>query len=211
MGQRFSPNLVINDLRLSMSNKSTGKLRKIELFFEALIWNFRFFILIPVIFSLLSALRLILIGTVDIWAGLTLAIDSENPEGTTTIQTVSYIIGGVDYYLIGIVLLIFAFGIYELFISEIEIKHQDDSSILQSHSLEDLKGKLVNVIVVALIVSLFKQMLSIEIGKLSDIIYISLAILLISISQYLLHLSHTKSHPPLESSNKDNDSAKTHL
>ena len=211
MGQRFSPNLVINDLRLSMSNKSTGKLRKIELFFEALIWNFRFFILIPVIFSLLSALRLILIGTVDIWAGLTLAIDSENPEGTTTIQTVSYIIGGVDYYLIGIVLLIFAFGIYELFISEIEIKHQDDSSILQSHSLEDLKGKLVNVIVVALIVSLFKQMLSIEIGKLSDIIYISLAILLISISQYLLHLSHTKSHPPLKSSNKDNNSAKTHL
>jgi uncharacterized membrane protein YqhA len=89
-------------------------------------------------------------------------------------------------------LLIFAFGIYELFISEIEIKHQDDSSILQSDSLEELKGKLVNVIVVALIVSLFKQMLSIEIGKLSDVIYIALAILLISISQYLLHLSYTK-------------------
>jgi uncharacterized membrane protein YqhA len=70
-------------------------------------------------------------------------------------------------------LLIFAFGIYELFISEIEIKHQDDSSILQSDSLEELKGKLVNVIVVALIVSLFKQMLSIEIGKLSDVIYIA--------------------------------------
>jgi uncharacterized membrane protein YqhA len=185
-----------------MSNKSTGRLRKLELFFEALIWNFRFFILIPVIFSLLSALRLIVIGTVDIWAGLTLTIDPENPEGITTIQTVSYIIGGVDYYLIGIVLLIFAFGIYELFISEIEIKHQDDSSILQSHSLEDLKGKLVNVIVVALIVSLLKQMLSIEIGKLSDVIYISLAILLISISQYLLHLSHTKTSHSVNSGNK---------
>lgn len=177
-----------------MKNKSTGKLRKFELIFEASIWNFRFFILVPVIFSLLSALRLIVIGTVDVWAGLTLAIDPENPEGKKTIQTVAYIIGGVDYYLIGIVLLIFAFGIYELFISEIEIKHQDNSSILQSASLEELKGKLVNVIVVALIVSLFKQMLSIEIGKLSDVIYISLAILLISISQYLLHLSHTKSH-----------------
>ena len=197
MGQGFNLNLVINDLRLLMSNKSTGKLRKIELFFEALIWNFRFFILIPVIFSLLSALRLIVIGTVDIWAGLTLTIDPQNPEGVKTIQTVAYIIGGVDYYLIGIVLLIFAFGIYELFISEIEIKHQDDSSILQSASLEELKGKLVNVIVVALIVSLFKQMLSIEIGKLSDVIYISLAILLISISQYLLHLSHMKSHKRL--------------
>lgn len=177
-----------------MKRKSKGRLRRIELFFESLIWNFRFFILVPVVFSLLSALRLIAIGTIDIWAGLTLAINPEDPEGVMTIKTVTYIIGGVDYYLIGIVLLIFAFGIYELFISEIEIKHQDDSSILQSASLEELKGKLVNVIVVALIVSLFKQMLTIEIGKLSDVIYISLAILLISISQYLLHLSHMTSH-----------------
>ncbi len=176
-----------------MKNRAKAKLRKLELWFENLIWNFRFFILIPVIFSLLSALRLIFIGTMDIWAGLSIALDYKDPEGSKTIQTVAFIIGGVDYYLIGIVLLIFAFGIYELFISEIEIKHQDDSSILQSNSLEELKGKLVNVIVVALIVSLFKQMLSIEIGKLSDIIYIALAILLISISQYLLHLSHTKS------------------
>lgn len=188
-----------------MKNKTQGKLRSIELFFETLIWNFRFFILIPVVFSLLSALRLILIGTMDIWAGLTIVLDHTDPEGIMTIKTVAYIIGGVDYYLIGIVLLIFAFGIYELFISEIEIKHQDNSSILQSNSLEELKGKLVNVIVVALIVSLFKQMLSIEIGKLSDVIYISLAILLISISQYLLHLSHTKSKPHLPAEEALND------
>jgi uncharacterized membrane protein YqhA len=185
-----------------MKNRSKGSLRKIELFFESLIWNFRFFILIPVIFSLLSALRLIFIGTMDIWVGLRLALDYTDPEGEMTIKTVTYIIGGVDYYLIGIVLLIFAFGIYELFISEIEIKHQDDSSILQSNSLEELKGKLVNVIVVALIVSLFKQMLSIEIGKLSDVLYIAMAILLISISQYLLHLSHTKSQLHLPKSDR---------
>jgi uncharacterized membrane protein YqhA len=183
-----------------MNKRSKGSLRKLELFFEALIWNFRFFILIPVVFSLLSALRLIFIGTMDIWVGLRLTLDHTDPEGEMTIKTVTYIIGGVDYYLIGIVLLIFGFGIYELFISEIEIKHQDDSSILQSNSLEELKGKLVNVIVVALIVSLFKQMLSIEIGKLSDVIYIALAILLISISQYLLHLSHTKSQIHLSKS-----------
>ncbi|MEL6928444.1 MAG: YqhA family protein [Cyanobacteria bacterium J06600_6] len=177
-----------------MKNKPQKKFRRLELFFESVIWNFRFFILIPVIFSLLSALRLIMIGTMDIWAGLTIALDHKDPEGEMTIKTVAYIVGGVDYYLIGIVLLIFAFGIYELFISEIEIKHQDDSSILQSASLEELKGKLVNVIVVALIVSLFKQMLGIEIGQLSDAIYVALAILLISISQYLLHLSQIKPH-----------------
>jgi len=175
-------------------NKTRGRFRDAELFFEALIWNFRFFILIPVVFSLLSAVRLIVIGTVDIWAGLTIPLNQKDPEGIMTIKTISYIISGVDYYLIGIVLLIFAFGIYELFISEIEVKHRDDSSILQSASLEELKAKLVNVIVVALIVSLFKQMLTIEIGKLSDVIYLAVAILLISISQYLLHLSQIKPH-----------------
>ena len=176
-----------------MKNKTKARLRRFEKSFEVLIWNFRFFILAPVVFSLLSSLRLIMIGTIDIWAGLTLALDPKDPEGEITIKTVAYIIGGVDYYLIGIVLLIFAFGIYELFIAEIDIKHQDNSNILQSESLEELKGKLVNVIVVALIVSLFKQMLSLEIEQLGDVIYMAMAILLISISQYLLHLSHTKS------------------
>ena len=175
-----------------MPNNSPRRLKKFELVFESFIWNFRFFILAPVIFSLLSSLRFIIIGTVDIWAGLVMKFDVNNPEGEETLKIVSYIIGGIDYYLIGIVLLIFAFGIYELFISEIEIKHQDDSSILQTNSLEELKGKLVNVIVVALIVSLFKQMLSLDIQKISDVVYISLAILLISISQYLLHLNHIK-------------------
>ena len=173
-------------------NKTKGKFRDAELFFEALIWNFRFCIIIPVIFSLLSALRLILIGTIDIWKGLAIAINPEDPEGIMTIKTVAYIISGIDYYLIGVVLLIFAFGIYELFISEIEIRHQDSSRILRSDSLEELKGKLVSVIVVALIVSLFKQMIGIGIGSLSDVIYTALAILLISISQYFLNLSHTK-------------------
>lgn len=180
------------------------RLRKLELWFESLIWNFRFFILIPVILSLFSALRLIMVGTLDIWAGLTLALDPKDPEGVMTIKTVTYIIGGVDYYLIGIVLLIFAFGIYELFISEIEIKHLDNSNILQTNSLEELKGKIVNVVVVALIVSLFKQLLSFEIKQLSDAIYIALAILLISISQYLLHLSHTKSAHNEKNNQKNN-------
>lgn len=174
-----------------MSNNTPGRLKKFEIVFEAFIWNFRFFIIAPVIFSLLSALRFIIIGTIDIWAGLVFGLNGENLSRENTLKIVTYIIGGIDYYLIGIVLLIFAFGIYELFISEIEIKHQDDSSILQTHSLEELKGKLVNVIVVALIVSLFKQMLNLEIKQVSDVVYIAVAILLISISQYLLHLNHS--------------------
>ena len=173
-----------------MDKKSPIILKNFEHIFEGIIWNFRFFIIAPVIFSLLSALRFIVIGTVDIWAGLNLPVDAKDPEGEATVKTITYIIGGVDYYLIGIVLLIFAFGIYELFISEISVRRKGNSSILQSHTLEELKSKLVNVIVVALIVSLFKRMLNLEIQQIIDVVYMSLGILLISISQYLLNLNY---------------------
>ena len=162
--------------------------KKIELAFESIIWNCRFLVVIPVIFSLLSAVKFFVIGTLDIWQGFMLEFDVTDPEGEITYQIVSYIIGGIDYYLIGIVLLIFSFGIYELFISKIDIRfQQEEIDILQSESLEELKSKLVKVIVVALIVSLFKKMLGLNVEEASDLIYISLSILVISVSSYLLH------------------------
>lgn len=164
------------------------QLKKIELTFETIIWSFRFFALLPVIFGLLSAVKLFIIGTLDIWAGFRLTFDSADPEGEITNQIISNIIGGVDFYLIGIVLLIFSFGIYELFISQIDVRFEQEVNILQSESLEDLKSKLVKVIVVALIVNLFKKALSIEVTQVSDIVFVALAILLIALSNYLLHL-----------------------
>ncbi|MGB3294056.1 MAG: YqhA family protein [Phormidesmis sp.] len=166
-------------------------IERIERSFEALIWSFRFFALLPVIFSLLSAVKLFIIGTRDVWAGFTLAFDAADPEGEITNKIVSYIIGGVDFYLIGIVLLIFSLGIYELFISKIDTRFKHDVNILQSESLEDLKSKLVKVIVVALIVNLFKKALSLDITQTSDLVWVALAILLIALSNYLLQL-HTE-------------------
>ena len=37
------------------------------------------------------------------------------------------VVGGIDYYLIGIALLIFGYGIYELIISDIDVRQQDNS------------------------------------------------------------------------------------
>lgn len=146
-----------------------------------------------------------MIGTWNIWAGFTLSFNPANPEGETTNNIVSYVIGGVDYYLIGIVLLIFALGIYELFISKIDIRFEDEVDILQSESLEELKGKLVKVIVVALIVNLFKKMLELDITQASDLIYVSLAILLIAVSNYLLQIHTT---PTSEKDSTENGSKK---
>ena len=176
-------------------------LRRVETVFETTIWNFRLLALIPVIFSLLSAVKFFMIGTWDIVAGLSLKFNRADPEGEATRKIVSYMIGGIDYYLIGIVLLIFAFGIYELFVSKIDIRFEQEITILQSESLEELKSKLVKVIVVALIVNLFKKMLGLEITEAADLIYVSLAILLIATSNYLLQ-KHSSPPPEDEPENE---------
>ncbi|MEM9092466.1 MAG: YqhA family protein [Cyanobacteria bacterium P01_F01_bin.53] len=168
--------------------------KKVEAAFELMVWNCRFFVLLPVVFSLLSAVKLFMMGTLDILAGVMLEFDMGDPEGEITYQIVSYVIGGIDYYLIGIVLLLFSFGVYELFISEIDTRLKHGTNILKSESLEDLKGKLVKVIVVALIVSLFKNMLGFRVEQASDFIYVALAIFLISVSSYLLQLQYKLQH-----------------
>ena len=138
--------------------------KKIEQKFETILWNFRFFVILPVVCSLVSSLKFFLIGTLDICAGVRLNFDLNDPEGKTTYKIVSYIIGGIDYYLIGIVLLIFGLGIYELFVSKIDIRFKDeDINILQS--IQDS----------------------------IDIIYLASAILLISISSYLLKIQYQNS------------------
>ena len=77
----------------------------------------------------------------------------------------SGIIGGVDLYLIGMVLLIFSFGIYELSISKIDIARSSESyhTLLEISNLDDLKNKIIKVIIMVLIVSFFQRVLSMKI------------------------------------------------
>ena len=76
-------------------------------------------------------------------------------------------VGGIDYYLIGIALLIFGYGIYELVISDIDPRQQEASDVrpnlLNIESLDGLKQKLTKVIVVALIVTVFKSMVGFKV------------------------------------------------
>ncbi|MGK7931617.1 MAG: YqhA family protein [Microcystaceae cyanobacterium] len=182
-------------------------LKKVEHIFEYTLWNFRLFALIPVIFGLISALDFFVIGTVEIWFGLRQNFKlTENFTSKDIAVVVSHVIGGIDYYLIGIILLIFSFGIYELFISEIDLDgDQTRKGVLVITSLEELKKKLLQVIIVALIVSVFKKMITLQLNTSQDIIYVSVAILLISISSYLMHRQTTEfpssSHNPISQKN----------
>lgn len=179
-----------------------SNLKKIEFFFEACLWRFRLFTLLPVFFGLLSTLNFFVLGSLEITSGI---LYSFKPGSITehTNDIIGKIIGGIDYYLIGVVLLIFSFGIYELFISPIDIRFRHkEVRILQISSLDQLKHKILQVIVMVLVISFFKKVLSVEPKNFLDLMYYAIAILVIAISSYLMHLQSHAEHIHIHTGHK---------
>lgn len=112
-------------------------------------------------------------------------------------DTVSHVVEAIDGYLLGIVMLIFAFGLYELFISRIDKAEKDAraSRILVIHSLDDLKHRLAQVILLILIVKFFESTLVFEFGRSIELLYLSIGILMVATA---LYLAHVKSHSEVQ-------------
>ncbi len=176
-----------NEYKVETSKKQ-GIVEKV---FEGVLWNGRLFILLAVIFSMIGAIILFIIGSVDIYGVMTktisVFINHEHPEDFHE-MVVGGIIGAVDLYLMAVVMLIFSFGLYELFISEIEAaKGHGASKVLEIHSLDELKDKLAKVIVMVLVVSFFQRVLHTQYNGAQEMLYFAGSILALAIALYFLH------------------------
>ncbi|WP_368030654.1 YqhA family protein [Arcobacter sp. s6] len=163
----------------------------LEKFFESTMWKARLFVLLPVIFGLIGAIILFIVASVDIFEVLVYTYDvyfkGLHPEDFHE-QIVSKIIGAVDLYLIAVVMLIFAFGLYELFISKIDAAENSKSgnNILAIHSLDQLKDKIAKVIVMVLIVSFFQKVLHTNYDGALQMLYFALSIGILSAGLFFL-------------------------
>ena len=158
--------------------------------FENALWSTRFIVLISVVLSIISSIILFLLGGWDIVQ----AIIYKNPLLNNSIETnnelLFNIISSIDLFLIGIVLLIFGFGVYELFISEINFaKDKFADSTLKINSLDQLKNKIIKVIIIVLIVKFFEKVLKLShnFTTPNDLILFSLSILAICIGYFLIN------------------------
>ncbi|KQC03705.1 MAG: hypothetical protein APR53_04675 [Methanoculleus sp. SDB] len=163
----------------------------IESLFERVLWNSRYIVLLGVIFGALSAIVLFFAGSLEIFDILReyLLIRESHLTHESILIT---IIGAIDFYLIGLVLLIFSFGIYELFISELDIARSDEglSNILEVSTLDDLKNKIIKVIIMVLIVSFFQRILSMEFSTSIDMLAMAVSICVICVGVYFLGRHH---------------------
>lgn len=172
-----------------MNKPSMNRARRLEHRFEGLIWKFRLITLVPVVMSLLGSISCFAIGTYAELSVLKRVLRGDFTHDNSTLL-IGKVVGGIDYYLIGIALLIFGYGIYELVISDIDPRQTDQSSsrrnLLNIEDLDGLKQKLTKVIIVALIVTAFKVMVSFEVTSISELIQYCAGVLMLAFSAYLI-------------------------
>jgi len=162
----------------------------IEKLFEGAIWNSRFIVLLAVIFGLLGAVILFVVASMDIWGVAVYTFDTlithAHPEDFHE-DIVAGIIGAVDLYLIAVVMFIFSFGVYELFISDIEAAEgKNGSKLLAIHSIDELKDKIAKVIVMVLVVNFFQRVLHTDFTTALEMMYFALSITALAVGLYFL-------------------------
>jgi uncharacterized membrane protein YqhA len=170
-------------------------MRLTEKAFERLLWGSRLVVLIAVAASMTVSIGMFFVATVDV-VQVTVHMGQYGNFGSSTeehealrSQTVSQVVEVIDGYLLATIMLIFAFGLYELFISRINAAEGNNmaSRILLIHSLDDLKDRLAKVVLLILVVKFFKHALHLSFSLPVDLLYLSIGIALIAGALYLSH------------------------
>jgi uncharacterized membrane protein YqhA len=129
------------------SSKRVRLIKRVELLWEMLLWRFRLIAIVPVVMSLVSTLLTFALGTRDIFKSFKFIFFAPETEKAANTALAS-VVSGIDFYLIGVALLIFGYGLYELLISEIDVYRaqsdtDDSGGLLDIRNLDQLKEKLV--------------------------------------------------------------------
>lgn len=166
------------------------KKMKFEHHFEKALWSFRYVVILSVVLSILASVTLFFIGSWDIINAIIYHNPLFNLDIINNNDLLFEIISSIDLFLIGIVLLIFGFGVYELFINEIDFaKGKFTDSTLKIKSLDQLKNKIIKVIIIVLIVKFFEKILKLtpNFSSPNDVLVFSLSILAICIGYFLIN------------------------
>jgi uncharacterized membrane protein YqhA len=175
--------LPLQDPAVPLQNK------RLEYRFEVWLWRFRLVAILPVLFSLASTGVTFVLGTKEIAMAILGLASSHDPSKKYMATLLGGVVTGIDLYLIGIALLIFGYGVYELLISPIEAARAPGKAgegLLDIRDLDQLKEKLVKVLVVALIVTAFKAMLALQISDGPSLAFFCLSVLLLAVSGFLV-------------------------
>lgn len=162
--------------------------------FERALWHTRWLALLAVAGSLLASLAAFFVASVEavrLFAHLAeyARASTEAARHALRVGAVAQVVAVVDGYLLAVVLLIFAFGLYELFVSPLDEaqRSRQASHVLVIRNLDDLKNRLAKVIVLIMVVSFAERVLAMRLERPVDLVWAAAGIALIGLALYLLH------------------------
>ncbi len=167
--------------------------------FEGVIWQSRLIIVLAVVASLLSAIMISVMATGGVFkltwtwlqtffqGGQVVAVDSAFHS-----QVVTQATGTVVDFLLAMLLFIMAWGLYELFISKLSsngsMVHQS-SNILLIRDLDDLKDRVIKVVMLILVVLFFDHALHTKVTEAISFLYLGGGILMVALALFLSNRS----------------------
>jgi len=192
-------------------SKSDDRRERLEALIERMIFNCRFLTLMAVVGSLAGSLLCFFKGSLFVTQSFVEYFQA-SWQGLGTSQVVFLLVEAVDVYLMGTVMLIFGMGLYELFVSTLEVggsgnvqnpvcgsnlfglfRMRERPKWLEIRSLDELKTKLGHVIVMILLVGMFEKSKKVPINSGLDLLCFSASILLSSGCLFLLAKLHSSS------------------
>jgi len=190
--------------------------QKVENLVESLIWGSRRAMIFAVVACMVAFFAVLFMTVIDLFHVVTpvlkriVSFDFATDSGHLHEETLKSVVGLVDSFLVAIFLLVFAFGMYELFVSELDPARKSDRhskgdtailGLLSIRNLDDLKSNLVKVVTAILIVTLFENAVAIDINTPIELVCFAVTILLVALALYVIHLAsnlHARSSPPAE-------------
>lgn len=151
----------------------------------------RYVVLLGIAGTFLASIALFFFGLagviVTVWEGLAVT----SPFNYNNLKELSLVlIQAIDIFLLATVLYIIALGLYELFIDD----RLTLPTWLEVHTLDDLKARLLGVIVVILPVTFLGKLVEWQKGQ--DILWLGLAVgavlIAVAATQYVAVLKHKK-------------------
>lgn len=164
----------------------------IERVFEGILWSGRWSVILAVIGSMFTASIMFYLAAVDVYYLVNTVLDYPSIVDNTVrnemrASGIAHAVQIIDGFLLAIVLLIFSYGIYELYISKIDRAYEDESAqhLLRINSLDDLKTRLGKVILMILVVKFFEVAISVKFESMQDLTVFSVSIILIGITLFM--------------------------
>lgn len=121
----------------------------------------RFVVIVPALAAIVGAIVLMILGSVEILRAALGVVVEQVPLKETIVD----VLASIDAILLGTVLLVIGYGLYELFVDT----HLDVPDWLEINNLDDLKAKLIGVIV-AIIAVIFVGEL-VDADSANDVMY----------------------------------------